>query len=459
MKCPRCQHDNPSRAKFCLECGTPIRTHIGRGPHSPSYAEVTNALSEALEQQTATSEILRGIASSPTDVQPVFAAVLASAARLCDAADATIFQVEGDSLILVAHEGPIPSHPVGASRALTAGTPSGRAVLEARTIHVDDLQTEVDEYPEGRAFARSLGFRTVLSVPLIRAGQAIGVITIRRTEARPFTEGQTDLLETFADQAVIAIENVRLFTELQEKNRALTQAHAQVTEALEQQTATSEILRVISQSPTDVQPVFEAIVASAARLCEADLSGLYRFDGTLIHFSAQHGRTPEEIEAARQAFPQPLGRASVSARAILAATVVQVPDVREDPEMAGALRMLFRTVMAVPMLRDGRPVGTITVARRVVRPFSDEQTALLKTFADQAVIAIENVRLFNETKEALEQQTATSEILRVISQSPTDIQPVLDAVAQTAARLCESSDADMGPTGYSSAPQCMSTRF
>src|SRR5262249_47109973 len=153
-----------------------------------------------------------------------------------------------------------------------------------------------------------------------------------------------------------------------------------------------EILRVISGSPTDVQPVFDAIVASATRLCEADLSGLYQFDGALIHFSAQHGRTPEEIEAARQAFPQPPGRASVSALAILNASVVQVDDVREDPEMAGALRALFRTVMAVPMMRDGRPIGTITVARRVVSPFSDEQIALLKTFADQAVIAIENVR-------------------------------------------------------------------
>src|SRR5262245_18245802 len=212
--------------------------------------------------------------------------------------------------------------------------------------------------------------------------------------------------------------------------KRLAEALKLKTVALEQQAATSEILRTIAHAHADAQPVFDAIVASATRLCEADFAGLFQFDGTLIHFAAQHGRTPEEIEAARQAFPQPLGRASVSSRAILDATVVQVPNVREDPEVAGPLRTLFRTVMAVPMLRDGRPIGTITVARRVVRPFSNEQIALLQTFADQAVIAIENVRLFNETKEALARQTATSDILGVISSSPTNVQPVFEAIAE-----------------------------
>src|SRR5262249_5386604 len=191
-------------------------------------------------------------------------------------------------------------------------------------------------------------------------------------------------------------------------------------------TATSDILRVISQSPTDVQPIFDAIVASATRLCEADFSGLFQFDGTLIHFSAQHGRTPDEIDAARQAFPQPLGRASVPARAILDAGVVQVGDVREDPEILDALRTLFRTVMAVPMIHDGRPIGTITVARRVVRPFSDEQIALLKTFADQAVIAIENVRLFKELQARTQELTRSVGELRALGEVGQAISSTLD---------------------------------
>jgi two-component system, NtrC family, sensor kinase len=208
-----------------------------------------------------------------------------------------------------------------------------------------------------------------------------------------------------------------------------------LVEAQEQQTATSEIWQVISSSPTGVEPVFEAIARSAATLCEADLSGVFTFDGELIHLVVQHGRTLEAIEAVRRAFPQAPGRRSVTARAILAAAAVQVPDHTEDPEVADTLR-IYRTVLAVPMSRDDRPIGAISVARRVVRPFTEKQIALLVTFADQAVIAIENVRLFNETKEALEQQTATSEILRVISSSQTDVQPVFDAIAVKALDLC-----------------------
>src|SRR6266508_1747099 len=210
--------------------------------------------------------------------------------------------------------------------------------------------------------------------------------------------------------SVIAIENVRLFKELEARN-------CDLTEALERQTATAEILSVISSSPTGVQPTFDAIARSAALLCRADLSGVHRFDGELIHFAAQYGRTAEEIEAVRQAFPQRPSRASATARFILSAAVVQIADHHDDPDIVDSLRM-FRTVLAVPMLREGRPVGSISVARRVVVPFTEDQVELLKTFADQAVIAIENVRLFTELEsrnkqltEALEQQTATSEIL------------------------------------------------
>ena len=210
-----------------------------------------------------------------------------------------------------------------------------------------------------------------------------------------------------------------------------------MTEALEQQTATADILRAISRSPSDVQPVFEAIAESAVRLCEAINGGVFRFDGSLIHEAAMHGMSPHHLDATRSVWPRPADRGTTTGRAILTRAVVHV-DIAEDPEYAQSVLVQagFRMVLTVPMLRDGDPIGAISVTREEGRPFSDAQIALLRTFADQAVIAIENVRLFNETKEALEQQTATAEILRVISSSPTDLQPVMDVVAQSAARFC-----------------------
>src|SRR5262249_9046604 len=227
-----------------------------------------------------------------------------------------------------------------------------------------------------------------------------GALFIFRTEGRPFTDKETALLQTFADQAVIAIENVRLFTELQQKNEALTQAHVQVTETLEQQTATSEILRSISSSPTDVQPGFDTIVENAARLCQAAFSTLHRFDGHVLTFEAQHGMREAQIERARHVFPEPPGRHMAVGRAVLDRRVAHIEDIHEDPEY----RVLphqedYYTVLAVPLMREGVPVGALGLWRREVRPFSDQQIELVKTFADQAVIAIENVRLFKELQE------------------------------------------------------------
>jgi signal transduction histidine kinase len=280
---------------------------------------------------------------------------------------------------------------------------------------------------------------------MLRDGHPVGVITVGREAARPFPSEQIELLKTFADQAVIAIENVRLFTELQEKNRALTAAHAQVTEALEQQTATAEILHVISRSQTDVQPVFDTIVKSAVRLCDGLFSALFRFDGELIHHAAQHNYTPAALEELHRVFPARPTRALCTGRAILERAVVHIPDVEVDPEhQHQALRRAigWRSGLFVPMLREGAPIGVIEVARSEAGPFSEEQIALLKTFADQAVIAVENVRLFTELEarnhdltEALDKQTATSEILRVISGSQTDVQPVFDTIIQSAVRL------------------------
>jgi GAF domain-containing protein len=400
-------------------------------------------LTESLEQQTATSEILGVIASSPTDIQPVLDAVAASAARVCSADDAVIRLIENDVLTMRAHYGPF--EPEVAPRPIDRRSVVGRAVVDGQVIHIADLlPVTATEFPESQASTERGGIRTVLAAPLQREGIPIGVIFMRRTAVDPFTERQIALLKTFADQAVIAIENVRLFKELQVRNRDLT-------EALEQQTATSEILRVIASSPTDLQPVLDTVAESAARLCDSQDAQIYRVDGDMMCKVARYGAVPDGIPLGTS---RRISRGSNTGRAIVDRKPVHIHDMlveREEdfPDVWETVQQeRLRTVLAVPLLREHTPVGAILLRRTEVQPFTDPQIALLKTFADQAVIAIENVRLFNELQErnrdlteALEQQTATSDILRVIASSPTDIQPVLDAVAESAARLCEAADA------------------
>ena len=399
-------------------------------------------LTEALEQQTATAEILRVISSSPTDVQPVFDAIAEHAARLCDANDAEIYVVDGDVYRRAAHRGPVPiAGKIGEAYPITRGRPSSRAIVDRRTIHVHDQAAEIDtEYPDLRAWREVGTVRTILATPLLREGAAIGVIGIRRTEVKPFSEKQIGLLQTFADQAVIAIENVRLFRELDDRNRDLRIA-------LEQQTATSEILRTISSSPTDLQPVFDSIAASATRLCGALFSLVFRFDGELITLVAHDTATPAQLAAVRSVYPAPPGRTSVAALAIKERRVIAIANPQtstEYPHIAERARAIgYGSLVSVPMLRGGAAIGTINVVRVEATPFTDTEIELLKTFADQAVIAIENVRLFTELEarnaaltEALEQQTATGNILRVISSSPTDTQPVFDTIVRSAVQLC-----------------------
>ena len=410
MTCPRCQQDNSTQQKFCGECGTPL---TGPGAAESSYAELHTenerlgrSLGKALDQQTATAEILRVMSDSLTDVQPVFDTIVRCGLRLLGGYSASMMLLrDGDRFDLVAytstsaeadaslvHVFPMP---------LRSLPPGERAVRDRRPHAVEDVQTASDVSDVMRETGRARGWHSNLFIPMLREDVALGLISITRRDPGPFGADEIALIETFAAKAVIAIENVRLFNELGARNRALT-------EALERQTATAEILSVISSSPTGVQPTFDAIAKSAALLCRADLSGVHRFDGELIHFAAQYGRTAEELDAVRRAFPQRPSRASATARCIQSGAIVQIGDHQDDPDIADTLR-IFRTVLAVPMLREGRPVGSISVARRVVNPFTDEQVDLLKTFADQAVIAIENVRLFTELQVANRELAAASQ--------------------------------------------------
>ena len=398
----------------------------------------TNDLTESLQQQTATADVLKVISRSTFDLQPVLNTLVESAVRLCDGYDAVILLREGESLVFGAHHGPIPMD--FDKWPLTRNWTAGRAVVDGKPVHVHDLTAAAEEFPDGSAMATRLGHRSILSVPLLRENEAIGSLTVRRNVVRPFTPKQIELVTTFADQAVIAIENVRLFDEVQKRTQ-------RTDRDLEYQTATGDVLNVISRSPTDVQPVFDMIAESAARLCEAQFCFVYRFDGQLLHFVAHHSLTAEVLEINRRAFPAPPSRRSAAARAILERSFVQIPDVNADPDYGlGAMAAVggFRSAVAVPILRDGLPIGSIAVARAQAGLLPDRQIELLKTFADQAVIAIENVRLFDEVQartqelqETLEYQTATSEVLNVISRSPNELQPVLDAILQTAGRLCE----------------------
>jgi GAF domain-containing protein len=404
-------------------------------------ARLLAELRESLEQQTATADVLKVISRSKFELQPILDTLVKTASIICGAENVVILRLEGDGLRLVAHYGPLLA-PIGYVIPAVRGTVSGRSVLERRAVHVADLQAETEAYPEGSAVARELGHRTILSVPLLREGVPLGTINLRRDKVEPFTDKQIELVTTFADQAVIAIENVRLFDEVQARSRELA-------EALEQQTATSEILGVIAASPTNIEPVLRSLAESACRLCEAYDSVILLREHDQLRVRAHHGPIPMDFAE------WPIGRGWVTGRAVVDREPVHVHDLQasvdEFPDGSTfALRLGHRTILAVPLLREGEAIGALTIRRTEVKPFTDKQIALVGTFADQAVIAIENVRLFEEVQarsrelaESLEQQTVTSEVLSVISSSPGELEPVFQAMLANATRICEAEFGNM----------------
>jgi GAF domain-containing protein len=393
----------------------------------------TREFEDALQQQVATNEVLSIIRRSPANAQPVFDAILESAVRLCGAIFSVVYLYDGDHLRIAATKNFTPE-----ATSQIYGRPElkrpdrshtgGRAILDRAVVHIHDV-LEDPEY--SREFALAGGWRAVLGVPLIRDGQSVGAITVGKREPTPFSDQQIQLLKTFADQAVIAIENVRLF----EAERARTR---ELSESLEQQTATSEVLKVISSSPGELQPVFQAMLENGVRVCGAKFGVLFRYESGLFHPTAMLDVPAAFAEFLLQQGAFPPQRGQLFGRLCESKSVIQVEDRATEPQNSPSARLAgARSAIAVPMLKADELVGAFFIYRTEVRLFTDKQIELVKNFAAQAVIAIENTRLLNEQRESLERQTATSEVLRVISTSPGELEPVFQVMLENASRICE----------------------
>jgi GAF domain-containing protein len=405
----------------------------------------THELSESLERQTATADVLRVISASPGQLEPVFDAMLDNALRLCEAVSGRLYLRDGDGLKVAAVCG-VPLGGVGVGRTFVPNLESrlGLLLRDRITAHVPDLAADTRPPPIAPGISSREGVRTLCLVPMLREAELIGVIALYRREVRPFTDKQIELVENFAAQAVIAIENARLLNELRSRTEELTKA-------LDQQTATSEILGVISSSPGELEPVFESILANAIRLCEADVGHVYRLADGRVFTAAIKGALPEFEDYVRQrgAFDASAAADTAPMRAMRSNASIHVLDMREDrafragfPATVAVVQLGGqRTALFVPMIREGEALGVFCLYRRTVLPFTQKHIELVENFAKQAVIAIENARLLTELRESLDRQTATSEVLSVISASPAELQPVFDTILANAMRLCE---AEMG---------------
>jgi GAF domain-containing protein len=430
------------------KAATPKRRSSPAAAQETELARRTRERDEALERETATSQVLRLISKSPGDLESVFRSILENATRICEAKFGALILREGDRFRLVAFHNAPPAYVELRTREpyvrLTAGTALAHAIATKQAAQITDVTihqpTRVD--PLRRSFAALTGARTLITVPMLKDDQIVGAINIYRQEVRSFTDKQVGLLTNFATQAVIAIENTRLLNELRQRTGDLS-------EALEQQTATSDILGVISSSPGELQAVFDIILKNANRLCDAKFSALFIYENGLIRVPSHVDLPPPLAEHFHKRNNQPPIPGTAIETLIRTKRLIHIPDQRGSPEglsspattLAGA-----RTYLAVPLLKDGNVIGAIATFRQEVRPFTDKQIQLVQNFASQTVIAIENARLLNELRErtadlteSLEQQTATSEVLRVISSSSGNLQTVFDTMLTEATDLCEAS--------------------